>query len=186
MTNAELKAKKVAELREIATQLGISKPESKKKQELIDAIIGGGNAEPKTEEKTEPTLFEEKEVISKEIKATPEKRKPRKRVEKPTETEQIKPEKKVQDPSNKNDSQSPQPEKSHGDEQKRKNNDKANRNNPNYKGNKTNDNKNGDRKNNDNRNNHKKPNHKKQKQNCLLFRRPSRPLLVESWRGTAK
>ena len=41
MTNAELKAKKVAELREIAEQLGIKGMESKKKQDIIDAIAGG-------------------------------------------------------------------------------------------------------------------------------------------------
>jgi len=150
MTNAELKAKKVAELREIAKQLGISGMETKKKADIIDAIIGGSKTEdkPKKKEKVEATLFDKTSESDKKQDSNKSKQKrPRKnensKEDNSTESKEV------------NQSQS-----DNKDNKSKHDNSKANRNNPNYKGNKSDSNKDNNR---DNRHNNK-PKHKKQKQ----------------------
>ena len=152
MTNAELKAKKVAELREIAKQLGISGMETKKKADIIEAIVGGDQAE-KKENKVEPTLFDNKaetEKSEKENQKDKRQKRPRKK-EDSKQTEKAETTNNQQSDSDKSDKKDHKP---------KHDNSKANRNNPNYKGNKNNgDNKDNNR---DNRHNNKK--HKKQRQ----------------------
>jgi transcription termination factor Rho len=53
MNNSELAAKKVAELREMATQLGIAGVEAMKKDQLVAAISGGDQAKESTKEAAE-------------------------------------------------------------------------------------------------------------------------------------
>ena len=69
MTSTELKAKKVAELREIAVQLGIKGMEAKKKQDIINTIIAGESNKPKkkTESKS-PELFDTPKTEKKDQK----------------------------------------------------------------------------------------------------------------------
>jgi transcription termination factor Rho len=164
MTNAELKAKKVAELREIAVQLGIKGMESKKKQDIIDAIVGGNSEKPKKETKvSSPELFDKPKKEEKSKSVVPKKT-----------ISNIKPEtettKKVEDKNKVEKTNSSSTEdviaSKHNPDKKRQHNDKANRNNPNYKGNKpTGDNKeNREHKENRENRNNKKPSHKKQKQ----------------------
>lgn len=167
MTNAELKAKKVAELREIAKQLGLKGMESKKKQDIIDAIIGG--AKPAEVKAEKPTKAPEKaEVVASE---KPKEKPQRKRIRK-NDTENTKVE----------GSNKPKVEKTEGNEtastekpaqrneqkveeteeqklaRRKHDNEKANRNNPNFKGKKNNNN------NSSKQHSNKKSNHKKQKQ----------------------
>ena len=152
MTNAELKAKKVAELREIAAQLGIKGMESKKKQDIIDAISGGNPVEVKSTKEEKPKTSTESDSDKKD---QPKPNRPRKRTNSATNEskgEQARPEQNSkEEKSNSNENQK---NANQNPDKKRQHNDKANRNNPNFKGNKNNG---------DNRNN-KKPNHKKQKQ----------------------
>jgi transcription termination factor Rho len=173
MTNAELKAKKVAELREIAGQLGIKGMEAKKKQDIIDAIVGIKPAEPKAikEVKSPELNFAPKAEIKEKVAPRPRKRNPVKPADLKvvvTKVEESKTTKRSETIKNSDDIpiEAEGPKKStHNPEKKRQHNDKANRNNPNFKGNKNN----GDkeirdiRENRDNKIN-KKPIHKKQKQ----------------------
>jgi len=149
MTNAELKAKKVAELREIATQLGISGMETKKKADIIDAIIGGDKTEykPKKEEKVEATLFDDTSMPDKKNNQDKTSQKRPRKNEKSKEDNSAESEEVKQSQSDNKDNKS------------KHDNSKANRNNPNYKRNKNN----GDNSNRDNRHNNNKK-HKKQKQ----------------------
>lgn len=163
MTNAELKAKKVAELREIAVQLGIKGMESKKKQDIIDAIAGGKPEKPKTEKESKsPDLFEESKTEKEDRK---ESKRPRKRSQnistdsKTTESKEN--DSKKDNSATENKKPTEDSDKSNQNlDKKSHNNDRANRNNPNYKGNKSSGDSNRNIKNTTN----KKPSHKKQKQ----------------------
>ena len=180
MTNAELKAKKVAELREIAKQLGLKGMESKKKQEIIDAIISGNNPAEVKEVKSSSSVDSVNKSAKPESELEPKKdiKKPRKRLKdetKSSDTSNSKTNESKNDSVESNSESDPEKGLTEGvKKEKRKiDNDKANRNNPNYKGNKNN----GDNNNNTNRqqnnsknnannntNSNKKSNHKKQKQ----------------------
>jgi len=184
MTNAELKAKKVAELRAIATQLGIKGMDSKKKADIIEAIINGNSPAEKKAEKPAELFDKPKEKASENKPKRPRKKSaqksdtdknPTKETSEPSKTkdnsEPSKTNEKSEPTSTKDDSENlTEAEK----EAKRKyDNQKANRNNPNWKGHKNNtDNKSNDNKssnnnhnnNSNNKHNNKKSNHKKQKQ----------------------
>ena len=165
MTNAELKAKKVAELREIAGQLGIKGMEAKKKQDIIDAIVGEKSAEPKAVKESKPPElnFAPKSEIKEKVLPRPRKR----NTGKSTGTKEVvikDEESKTTKVSEDTPGSIEEPKNStHNPEKKRQHNDKANRNNPNFKGNKTNGEAKDVRENRDNKTN-KKPIHKKQKQ----------------------
>ncbi len=180
MTNAELKAKKVAELREIAKQLGLKGMESKKKQEIIDAISGGAKpAEVKAEKSTELDTNSKVKTPSK-----PKEKQTRKRLKtdatnsevsknEPTKLEEVKTDNsekaKPKSVSKENISTKEVSPENETEEQKiarkKHDNEKANRNNPNFKGKRANNNNNNNNNNNSNsKHSNKKPNHKKQKQ----------------------
>jgi len=177
MTNAELKAKKVAELREIAKQLGLKGMESKKKQEIIDAIISGNNPAEVKEVKSSSSVDSINKSAKPESEPKKDIKKPRKRLKdetKSSDTSNSKTNESKNDSVESNSESDPEKGLTEGvKKEKRKiDNDKANRNNPNYKGNKNNgDNNNNNRQQNNSKNNannntnsNKKSNHKKQKQ----------------------
>jgi transcription termination factor Rho len=142
MTNAELKAKKVAELRDIAKQLGISGMESQKKQDIIEAIINGQKPE-------------KKEVVREEKKEVTKPNKDRVKKEHPANKK----------PIHKAKDSSKETKEPIEKERKSTDNEKANRNNPNYKGkqqNRTNDNRNSN-------SNHKKPNKRQNQEDYYGF-----------------
>ena len=177
MTNAELKAKKVAELREIANQLGLTGMESKKKQDIIDAITGGNKpAEVKPEKATE-LVDNSKSTAS----STPKEKQIRKRLKtddtnsKPSKNEDSKVESANSEDTkskttSKENTTTEEPLKEEETEEqkvarKRHDNEKANRNNPNFKGKRANNNNNSSSSTNSNsKQPNKKTNHKKQKQ----------------------
>ena len=171
MTSAELKAKKVGELKEIAKSLGIKGATTLKKGELIEAISSNNQSNPKqttifdessedknqkskrkrikrvvedkpkvNQEKKEP--IPEKEIVSEEKKTSDKKPKEKKSFEKKSpEKENINKEEKKEENAPKENR--PQP---------KHNNTKANRNNPNFKGNKNNGSSQSNTNNNNNRN----------------------------------
>jgi len=172
MTNAELKAKKVAELREIAKQLGLKGMESKKKQDIIDAITGGTKpVEVKTEKSTEldtnskaktPSKPKEK-PIRKRLKTdhtNPETSKsevPKLEKSKAKQDDSESVQAKVTSKENTKAAASENETEEQKAARKRHDNEKANRNNPNFKGKKSNSNS-------SKQHSNKKPSHKKQKQ----------------------
>ena len=163
MTTAELKAKKVGELKEIAKALGIQGTTTLKKSELIEVI--SSQSQPKTEQI---------EIFDDNVNEKPHKPK-RKRIKRVVEQEkkvEAEPRNVPQDEkvSEKESNTKPEAKLPKEDEQKpqsRHDNSKANRNNPNYKGNKNNNSQqtnpnNSDQKNNNN--NHQNRNKKRQNQ----------------------
>ena len=174
MTSAELKAKKVGELKEIAKTLGIKGATTLKKNELIDAISNQTENQPK-----QTTMFEE---VTEEKNQKPKRKRIKKVIEKKSaqpfeSTEQIEEKqteieveskidnkkevtkkKEVENTSSNQQQNNVEKtkESTNTKPQNRPNNDKANRNNPNYKGNKNNGNNNQQSNNNGNNNKHKK------------------------------
>jgi len=179
MTNAELKAKKVAELRDIAKQLGLKGMESKKKQDIIDAITGGNKpTEVKTEKSTELDTNSKVKTPSKPKEKLIKKRLKTDNTDSETSTtEDTKLEKSKVDTAKSESAKTrtTSKETTHTKEvtpeteteeqkvaRKRHDNEKANRNNPNFKGKKSNNNNNNN--NPSKQHSNKKNNHKKQKQ----------------------
>ncbi|MGV6862518.1 MAG: transcription termination factor Rho [Putridiphycobacter sp.] len=136
MTTAELKAKKVGELKEIAKQLGIKGATTLKKDELVEAIANQN--QPK-----QTNMFNE----SDKKEESSEKPRQRKRIKRVVED-------KKSDTSENTPKTSDTPQKEEKKNHSKHNNDKANRNNPNYKGNNQN-----------NKPDHKNNNKNKKRQN---------------------
>lgn len=169
MTNAELKAKKVAELREIAKQLGLKGMDSKKKQDIIDAISGGVKPVEAKAEKSNERIDDSKPTASK-----PKEKRQRIRLKSDdSNSGKTKTESTESDDSKVSSSKPETTPSAHKKEvvskdntkadneteeqkaiKKKHDNEKANRNNPNFKG----------KRNNNNKHSNKKANHKKQKQ----------------------
>jgi transcription termination factor Rho len=151
MTNAELKAKKVAELKEIAKQLGIKGATTLKKEKLIELISDKSTA--KTME-AQPTIFDKVEDDT----SKPQRKRIKKVIEKnaapvQTESKTAHPKKDNKTSETLKTPSQPKQEIKSSDEvkvrvhakkeqqpsttEKPHPNEKANRNNPNFKGNKT-------------------------------------------------
>jgi len=163
MTTAELKAKKVGELKEIAKALGIQGTTTLKKSELIEVI--SSQSQPKTEQI---------EIFDDNVNEKPHKPK-RKRIKRVVEQEKkveaeprnVPKDEKVSEEESNTKPEAKLPKEDEQKPQSRHDNSKANRNNPNYKGNKNNNSQqtnpnNSDQKNNNN--NHQNRNKKRQNQ----------------------
>ncbi|HIP37620.1 MAG TPA: transcription termination factor Rho [Crocinitomix sp.] len=163
MTTAELKAKKVGELKEIAKALGIQGTTTLKKSELIEVI--SSQSQPKTEQI---------EIFDDNVNEKPHKPK-RKRIKRVVEQEKkveaeprnVPKDEKVSEEESNTKPEAKLPKEDEQKPQSRHDNSKANRNNPNYKGNKNNNSQqtnpnNSDQKN--NTNNHQNRNKKRQNQ----------------------
>lgn len=71
MTEEELKAKKLPELQAIARQIGIHRPDSYRKEQLIHAIMGQDqSSDEDSEPETQAVAIEEPEIEKEEIQAT--------------------------------------------------------------------------------------------------------------------
>ncbi|MEE1062224.1 MAG: Rho termination factor N-terminal domain-containing protein, partial [Paludibacteraceae bacterium] len=70
MTEAELKAKKLPELQTIARSIGIHRPDSYRKEQLINAIMGQSQSPNEDSEPETQTVIEEPKIEKEEPQAT--------------------------------------------------------------------------------------------------------------------
>ena len=74
MDKDTLKAKKVADLREIAKALGVSAPTSLRKAELIDAIVAAGETAEREKAPVKKPEESETKIVRRSIQIIPENR----------------------------------------------------------------------------------------------------------------